>query len=127
MVKMKNKGEKINCFNCNKFCWLDIGRVEDYEVAPVLVAGTAPCLEPCVPLGRRHVNAFWYENGRHNGGVGPPFGEIGKFGACGLSNPNDVAFDHGMSGQVFHRDRNRLRRFWNYNRAADRRAYRSST
>lgn len=32
MMRMKNEGEKIYCFP-NKYYWLDIGRVEDYQVA----------------------------------------------------------------------------------------------
>ena len=33
IIKMKEKGEEISCFDCNKYYWLDIGRVDDYQVA----------------------------------------------------------------------------------------------
>ncbi len=33
ILKIKNNNEIINCFDCNKYYWLDIGRVDDYQIA----------------------------------------------------------------------------------------------
>ena len=33
ILKLKNEGKIINCFDCNKYYWLDIGRVDDYQIA----------------------------------------------------------------------------------------------
>ena len=33
ILKLKNDGHIINCYDCNKYYWLDIGRMDDYQIA----------------------------------------------------------------------------------------------